>query len=98
MIKVGDRVKDIVTGYTGIAVARTEWLNGCIRFTVQSNEYHDSKPVDSLCVDEPQLVIVEKGVTKRLGDECIEPPTSSQEATAPGGPAPTPERHKDPTR
>jgi hypothetical protein len=35
MITLGDKVKDKVTGFTGIAVARTEWLNGCVRISVQ---------------------------------------------------------------
>lgn len=34
MIKLGDKVKDVVTGYTGIATARHEYLNGCVQITV----------------------------------------------------------------
>ena len=34
IIKLGDKVKDIVTGYEGIATSRTEFLNGCIQFEV----------------------------------------------------------------
>lgn len=30
-VNLGDRVKDQVTGFEGIAIARTEWLFGCPR-------------------------------------------------------------------
>lgn len=33
-IKLGDKVRDKVSGYTGIAVARCEFINGCIQYTV----------------------------------------------------------------
>ena len=35
MKNLGDEVKDTITGFKGIVVARTEWLNGCARVTVQ---------------------------------------------------------------
>jgi hypothetical protein len=46
VVKLGDKVKDRVTGLTGIVIARTDWLNGCIRMTVQPQELKDGKPVD----------------------------------------------------
>lgn len=57
-VKLGDLVRDKITGYTGIAVARTEWLHGCVRVTVQSQELKDGKPVETSTFDEPQLAIV----------------------------------------
>ena len=30
MFKMRDEVTDIITGFTGIVVGKTEWLNGCI--------------------------------------------------------------------
>ncbi len=35
-IKLGDRVKDKVTGYTGIVTGITTWLNGCARMGIQA--------------------------------------------------------------
>lgn len=35
MIELGSKVKDKVTGFEGIATARTEWLTGCVRISVQ---------------------------------------------------------------
>lgn len=34
-INLGDKVKDSVTGFSGIAIGRTTWLHGCDRITVQ---------------------------------------------------------------
>lgn len=59
MIKLGTKVRDKVTGVTGIAIARTEWLNGCARIVVQPQEVKDGKPVESTCVDEPQIEVVD---------------------------------------
>jgi len=33
--KLGDKVKDEITGFGGIATARSEYLNGCIYFLVE---------------------------------------------------------------
>lgn len=33
-IKLGDLVKDKVTGYTGIATSKTEFLNGCVQIEI----------------------------------------------------------------
>jgi len=33
-IKLGDKVRDRVTGYEGIATSKTEFLNGCIQIEV----------------------------------------------------------------
>ena len=62
-IDLGDRVKDRVTGYTGIAHCMTKWLNGCIRFAVQPEKLDkDGKVQEDRYFDEGQLVLVEKGV------------------------------------
>ena len=58
-IKLGDKVRDNISGLEGIAVARTEWLHGCIRIAVQP-EAKDNKVPDSVTFDEPQLKLVKK--------------------------------------
>ena len=35
---LGLEVRDVVTGFSGIAVAHTEWLNGCVRIMVQPRQ------------------------------------------------------------
>lgn len=84
-INLGDRVKDMVTGFTGIAIGRTEWLNGCTRITVQPEKLKDGKIVETGCFDEPQLVVVKK-------DQI---PVGNRDT---GGPIPKQSRAPDVTR
>lgn len=71
-IKLGDEVTDKVTGYTGIAIARTEWVYGCVRFGVQSQHLHEGKPIDAVWFDEAELTanpVESKGGPPRNGVE-----------------------------
>lgn len=52
-------VKDKVTGFKGLVIARSDWLNGCVRFLVQPQHLKDGRPIDGEWVDEPQLELVE---------------------------------------
>lgn len=76
-IKLGDKVKDKVTGFKGIAIGVTTWLHGCKRIAVQPQELKDGKPIDALSFDEPQLEMIESEKIK----------TGSRET---GGPRPEP--------
>lgn len=76
-IQLGMRVKDQVTGFEGIASARTEYLYGCIRIAVQSTELKDGKPVDAQWFDEAQLSEVQKEIAPAItttGGSGIIPP------------------------
>lgn len=59
-IKLGQKVRDTLTGNEGTAVARTEWLHGCVRVTVQPEGSKDGCPFEAFVVDEPQLEVVEE--------------------------------------
>ena len=61
LIKLGYEVEDIVSGFKGIAIARTDWLYGCVRICIQPSAV-DGKLPDSVSFDEPQLKILSKGV------------------------------------
>ncbi len=54
MINLGQKVTDSITGFTGIAVSRHEYLYGCVRIGVESTELKDGKPIDC-CFDEQRL-------------------------------------------
>lgn len=85
-VELGDKAKDLVTGFEGICIARTQWLNGCVRVTLQSTELDkDKKPVDGVTFDEPQLKVTKAGAV-RPG------PVDT------GGPIPTPRQHAGPSR
>lgn len=63
-INLGAKVRDKITGFTGIVTSRTEWLNGCLRYGVQPQELHDGKPIDAHVFDEPQLEVLEASTPK----------------------------------
>lgn len=56
-IKLGDRVADNITGFQGIVIAITYWLNGCTRCGVQSTELEKGLPPEPQWFDTPQLKI-----------------------------------------
>lgn len=57
-VPLGVKVRDVVSGSEGIVVARTEWLNGCVRVGFQPPNDKDGKPVEMVTVDEPQLEVI----------------------------------------
>lgn len=64
-VNLGDKVKDSISGFAGIAVARTQWLTGCDRITVQPDKLDkDGKTYDAQTFDEPQLIVVTKAKIK----------------------------------
>lgn len=70
MIKLGDEVRDTVTGLTGIAVARHQYLQGCDRITIQPPLDNDGKIQDSYTFDEPQCeVVFPAKVTRKAADK-----------------------------
>ena len=82
-IQLGDKARDSITGFEGIAVARTAWLYGCVRLTLQPEKIgKDGKMLESATFDEPQLILV----------KSVKPALS----LATGGPRPEPTRSKDP--
>jgi hypothetical protein len=61
-IVLGNKVKDKVTGFTGIAICKCLYLNGCIQFHVSPKV---DRKGDLRCdewFDEQQLVYVAKGL------------------------------------
>ncbi len=68
MVKLGDEVKDPITGIKGIAMCRHSYLQGCDRITIQRKVRTDGSMPDELSFDEPQLIVVKKAVVKGNGD------------------------------
>lgn len=64
MVKLGDEVKDNVTGFKGIVTSTHSYLNGCRRVNVQPPIDKEGKYVDSLTFDEPQLKVIKSGKIK----------------------------------
>ena len=69
-IKLGDKVRDSITGYEGVAIFITTYLNGCRRVGIQGNKLDDHNlPVDAYVVDETTLVVVKPQVKKSIQQE-----------------------------
>lgn len=64
MIELGSKVKDTIMGMIGIAVSRTEYLNGCARVVVQPPVDKDGKIPESGFFDELQLQVLAKPTAK----------------------------------
>lgn len=58
MVELGDKVKDRISGFTGIAYGRTAYLNGCISVGIRAEKLQDGKILDLEWIDESQLDIV----------------------------------------
>jgi len=59
---LGDKVRDSITGFVGIVVLRSQWLNNCNTYGVQPTELKDGAPQDRQHFDEPQLELLEGGL------------------------------------
>lgn len=68
---MGDEVKDTITGFKGTVIARTQWITGCDRLTLQPKMGKDGKLPESNSFDEGVLVLIKAKkrarATTRLG-------------------------------
>lgn len=80
---LGDKVKDAVSGFEGIAIAKYSYLQGCDRICVQPPINAEGKLPSAETFDKPQLIVTEKSVVVRTAT-----------LKDPGGP----EKYKDPGR
>ena len=58
-IKLGSKVRDKVSGVVGIAVAKTEFLNGCIQYNVQPRVGKDNKIPEEIGIDIESLEVIQ---------------------------------------
>lgn len=59
-IQLGDKVRCKVTGFVGVAISKTEFLNGCIQYDVVPKVTKDNKILDGVSIDEQSLEVVSK--------------------------------------
>ncbi len=62
MIKLGDKVKDKVSGLVGKVVSKVEYLNGCIQYGVQPKLKKDATEIATWNIDEAQLENLSKPI------------------------------------
>lgn len=59
MIGLGSRVRDSVTGFEGIATARSVYLYGCVRITISSQKLNmGGEPIEAW-FDEQRVEVLE---------------------------------------
>jgi hypothetical protein len=82
-INLGDVARDNITGFQGVAIAKTKWLHGCTRLTLQPESTEkDGKPTEQATFDEPQLKLIKRAKHPGTADK--------------GGPRPEPVRQSSP--
>ena len=55
---IGIHVEDSMTGFVGVTIARTEYMNGCVQFLVQPEGMKpNGSPMDAEWFDEQRLNI-----------------------------------------
>lgn len=83
-VELGDRVKDIVTGYEGVAISFMRCMTGCDQFAVQSGTVNaDGKLSDAFWFDRHRLQVVGKAAAVVPGCPPTPEPFVLREA---GGP------------
>lgn len=65
-IQLGDTVQCKITGFKGVAVARTEFINGCIQYQLAPKVGKDNKLTEfEPSIDEKSLKVVKKKANKK---------------------------------
>lgn len=69
-IQLGDKVKCKYTGFTGVAVAKTEFINGCIQWQVLPKGNKNNKMPEEIAIDEQSLEVIpiKKKKVKKSGN------------------------------
>lgn len=84
-IELGDRVKDGLSGWEGIAAGRYEYLNGCVRIGIAGKD-KDGAP-EEYVFDEQQVVVVQKAAFvpfhMREDEAATRAPTGGPRSTTP---------------
>ena len=85
--ELGTKLRDRVSGFTGIACSRTIYLNNCDRYSLQPQVGDDGKLPETQWFDENVLELVDNGIAVKA-DPLVSGKT--------GGPMPVPKRSDAP--
>jgi hypothetical protein len=89
IIRLGDKVLDPLTGFSGIVTSRTEYLFGCVRVAVEASEIKDGKPVDAY-FDEQRLTVLPESAAETQRRAVWDKNRGIVPTQHPGGPGDTP--------
>jgi hypothetical protein len=76
---LGDKAKDLITGYEGIIICRSQYLTNCNTYGLKSIELKDGVPRDTEWFDEPHIVLIEEKVHE--AHQSTGGPTDTPKAT-----------------
>jgi len=89
--RLGDKLRDRVTGVEGTVISRTQYLNGCVRYGLQpEGAKPDGAALEASWVDEAQAAYV-----TCTGMTVPELHEAGAVVGRPGGPQPAPMRAPD---
>ncbi len=75
-VELGQEVRCKITGFKGIAVARTEFINGCVQYNVAPkwDKAKANNPMEQeISIDETSLELVNREVRFKYGTEDGKP-------------------------
>ncbi len=61
-IKLGQKAKDVITGFEGIIIGKCDYLYGCSQYGLVTKLDKDGKKIDVEWFDEGRIRIIGKGV------------------------------------
>lgn len=64
-IKLGSRVKDVITGFSGIATQRIDQLGGNIQYAIQPETLTGDAYPEGMCIDHHTIDVIDDGVSAR---------------------------------
>jgi hypothetical protein len=77
-IELGDKVKDRVSGFQGVVVSKTNYLNGCCRVGVKPQALEKGSTIDEEWFDIGQIDLISPKavsvVPKKTGGPATNPP------------------------
>lgn len=89
-IKLGDEVKDIITGFKGIVISKIIYLNGCVQWGVKAR-VESAALKEAEYIDEGQLERLGPGINKSSVKEKVkkDEPVRRSGGDQPDGPQKT---------
>ncbi len=73
MVELGNKVRDIYTGFEGTAVARTTWLHGCARILIEPRELKKGELGKTEWFDEQRVEVLEAEAPRETSDHRAGP-------------------------
>lgn len=79
-IELGDTVRCIYTGFIGVAIAKMEFMNGCIQYDIIPKIGKDKKYPEGITIDSKSLEVIKKKSKPKIEEE------EEEEVEPTGGP------------